>query len=263
MLRVLDGKAYLVWMNAGEAFDQETVTLTETAAAMDIRFASFDTVTGKFTDFAAVCSNQVLDMLPDVLLLEDGPAVVWLSETANDLYNRTEAGRLYAAVCVNGQWQIPQLLASGLSGVDSLTAGASDKLNAQVWYSAGDPDSPESKDIYTLSFFPESGGGLYVNPASPYITGTAADTKPDWTEDGLSYYSGGAIQTPWGETGAEPRAISECLVTGDGTQAILFTQAGEDGNAAVYALFQDGGGWSQPVAVAQGGLLIPSFAGGP
>lgn len=114
VLRVLNGKVYLVWMNAGEMFTSEDVTLEQTAAAMDIRFASFDAVTGQFKDFASVCSNQVLDMLPDVLLLEEGPAVVWLSETANDLYNRTEAGSLYAARCVDGTWEEPQLLASGL-----------------------------------------------------------------------------------------------------------------------------------------------------
>ena len=263
VLRVLDGTAYLAWMNAGHAFTAETSGLEETAAAMDIRFAAFDEGAGGFGQFATVSAPDygVLDMLPDILLLENGPAVVWLAETANDLYNRSGTGSLYAAACMDGQWQAPQPLSSGLSGVDSLTAGSSDGFDAQVWYSAGDPDDPESKDIYTLSFFPDGSGGLITNPAYPYTDNAAADTKPYWTEDGLSYYSGGAIQTPWGETGADLPGDQYCLVTGDGTQAILYTQAGEDGTTSIYALFQDGGGWSQPVAAAQGGLLVPSLDG--
>lgn len=261
-LRVLNGKAYLVWMNAGETFTSEDVTLEQTAAAMDIRFASFDAATGQFKDFAAVCSNQVLDMLPDVLLLEEGPAVVWLSETANDLYNRTEAGSLYAARCVDGTWEEPQLLASGLSGVDSLTAGCTDPYgsSAQVWYSAGDPDDAGAKELCSYSFWWFTDGSLEAYPDQP-TENDVPDTKPYWTEDGLSYYSGGTIQTPWGETGTDLPSDQYCLVTGDGVQAILFAQSGEDGNSDIYALFQDGGGWSEPVEVAQGGLLATSFAG--
>lgn len=262
VLRVLNGKAYLVWMNAGQTFTSEDVTLEQTAAAMDIRFASFDAAAGRFKDFAAVCSNQVLDMLPDVLLLDKGPAVVWLSETANDLYNRTEAGSLYAARCVNGTWEEPRLLASGLSGVDSLTVGRTDPYSsgAQVWYSAGDPDDAEAKEVCSYSFWWLTNGSLEAYPGQP-TENDVPDTKPYWTEHGLSYYSDGTIQTPWGETGTDLPSDQYCLVSGDGVQAILFAQSGEDGNSAIYALFQDGGGWSEPVAVAQGELLVPSFGG--
>lgn len=262
VLRVLNGKAYLVWMNAGQTFTSEDVTLEQTAAAMDIRFASFDAAAGRFKDFAAVCSNQVLDMLPDVLLLDKGPAVVWLSETANDLYNRTEAGSLYAARCVNGTWEEPRLLASGLSGVDSLTVGRTDPYSsgAQVWYSAGDPDDAEAKEVCSYSFWWLTNGSLEAYPGQP-TENDVPDTKPYWTEHGLSYYSDGTIQTPWGETGTDLPSDQYCLVSGDGVQAILFAQSGEDGNSAIYALFQDGGEWSEPIAVAQGELLVPSFGG--
>ena len=262
VLRVLGGKAYLVWMNAGEKFAAEDVTLEQTAAAMDIRFACFNTATGQFKDFASVCSNQVLDMLPDVLLLESGPVVVWLSEAANDLYNRTQAGSLYAARCVDGAWQTPQLLVSGLSGVDSLTAGRTDPYSSsvQVWYSAGDPDDAGAKELCSYSFWWLTNGTLEGYPGQP-TENDVPDTKPYWTEEGLSYYSGGTIQTPWGETGADLPSDRYRLVTGDGTQAILFAQAREDGGSSLYAMFQDGGGWSQPVQAAQGGLITPSFDG--
>ena len=177
VVRVMNGQVYVVWQDADRPLTAADTPDT-IPAVIDLSCAVFDETTRTFTTLATV-GTEYYDTTADLVWMEDGPAVVWTSNSSNQPMGG-------GAVCALHRQKIgaetAQTLADGLGVVDGLTAEG-----AQVWFSAdtdGVADTFSDREIFH-----------YDGAELRQLTDNAvADTKPARTGGTTVWYSGGVLQ---------------------------------------------------------------------
>ncbi|MDI9469585.1 MAG: leucine-rich repeat protein [Bacillota bacterium] len=213
---VSDGTyAYLIWQNGIRVFD-ETVTLEEMAAAVDLRYARFDGST--FTDFATLTSSSTAyESRPRIAVNNAEVTVVWQENSAADIFSLEETQSLYRRTLLDGAWSDCELLFSGIASIGSLDTAYNDGVNV-VAYTAktgSDPEQMHDSDLF------------YIDGSTHYrlTDDSAADDSVFFLRQGdqaeLYWCSDALIKRLAGGNVSEAREIiSTYDITGSGIQVI-------------------------------------------
>ena len=243
-LKVLNDTAYLVWQDAVRALTASD-TQDTTPALMDISCAVFDDGEGAFTTLGTV-GTDYYDTTADVVLLDSQPAVVWTSNSGN-------SALIWSGAICSLHRQVlgseMETLAANLYQVDGLVADGS-----QVWFSA-DTDG-DSETLADREIFHCDGSTL-----ERLTNNDAADTKPTLTGGQLAWYSGGTVVCGGNTVALAADTDRYQYVRSDtGMEAIVYLEDDEVRKTTLYASFNDGSGWGDPIALTGTTGNIGSFS---
>lgn len=243
-LKVLNDTAYLVWQDAVRALTASD-TQDTTPALMDISCAVFDDGEGAFTTLGTVGTGYY-DTTADVVLLDGQPAVVWTSNSGNSALTWTGATYSLHRQVLGSEMET---LAANLYQVDGLVADGS-----QVWFSA-DTDG-DSETLADREIFHCDGSTL-----ERLTNNDAADTKPTLTGGQLAWYSGGTVVCGGNTVALAADTDRYQYVRSDtGMEAIVYLEDDEVRKTTLYASFNDGSGWGDPIALTGTTGNIGSFS---
>lgn len=150
----------------------------------------------------------------------------------------------------NGTAWIDETLADGLGAIDQTATDGN-----RIWFSADtdlDASTFADRDIFLYD-------GSVTNLTN---TNDVADTKPVYVDGNVLWYSGGTLVTGNGDT------ISLAVDTdrysyvrsGSGLEAVVYVLTdGETRVSSLYASFNDGTGWGEPILLNSAGGNIGSF----
>ena len=245
-LKVLNDTAYLVWQDAVRALTASD-TQDTTPALMDISCAVFDAEAGAFTTLGTV-GTDYYDTTADVVLLDGQPAVVWTSNSGNSALNWSGATYSLHRQVPDGGSDM-ETLAGGLYQVDGLAADG-----GEVWFSAdtdGDSETLADREIFH-----------YDGSALEQLTNNdAADTKPALTGGRLAWYSGGTVVCGGNTVALAADTDRYQYVRSDtGMEAVVYLEDDEVRKTTLYASFNDGSGWGDPIALTGTTGNIGSFS---
>ena len=248
VLQVLNGTAYLMWQDASRPLTGND-DVASTAAAMDISIAAFDSGTGAFHSMGTVGTNHY-DGAASIGMLGGQPAVVWASNSGeNPLAASGRVGAIHRAVWDGTAW-IDETLADGLGAIDQTATDGN-----RIWFSADtdlDASTFADRDIFLYD-------GSVTNLTN---TNDVADTKPVYVDGKVLWYSGGTLVTENGDTIslAEDTDRYSYVRSGSGLEAVVYVLTdGETRVSSLYASFNDGTGWGEPILLNCAGGNIGSF----
>lgn len=247
LLTTLDGTAYLLWQDASRPLISNDDVST-TAQVMDISVAAFDTAGGTFTSLGSV-GTEFYDGAVSAGLTDGRLTVVWASNSGNNpLAANGQVGALHRAVWDGGQF-VSETLEENFGAIDqTATDGTS------IWFSADtDYDSGTLNDREIF---------CYHNGLSQCTDNDVADTKPSFQNASLLWYSGGALVTEAGEAIplAEDTDRYDYVQSSSGMEAVVYTVTDETRVSALYASFNDGTGWGEPILLNSASGNVGSFS---
>lgn len=239
VLSVVDGTAYLAWINENKVLTAED-TFSDYCKAMDIAYARFDGETNAFADVSTIETNEQADFLPAITVVGGKPAIAWISNTENDPVQGTGTNCVRTAILEDGSWTV-HTWADDLQMIDGLcVSDEEDVLNVYVSQDQDEDISTiDDKEIFRIT---ESG-------AEQVTDNKAADVKPFVSDGKIYWYSGGQL-TDGAENIELAQDTDRIYTASDGENAvILYVKINEDNSSTVYGSFKDSYGWGQPVEV--------------
>lgn len=227
----LNGAVYLMWKNATRALTEED-TVDTIPGTIDLQYAYFRERRNDFQDFITIGVTENYDTCAQLAQTDNGLAVVWVSTDAAGVFGSEDAAYSIYRKCGSQQQEV---LASGLGYIDGLAAYGND-----IWFTAdtdGDCTTMHDRELFSIS-----GGEIIqitddaVSDASPFI----ANGTLGWYRDGVLCLAEKEISVP-------ADATRSCYAAGDGMEAILYVQDDAVRKSTLYAIFNEGSGWGEPV----------------
>lgn len=244
-LKTINDTVYLVWQDATRSLTAEDTDET-IPALLDITCYRFDPASNAFSRMGK-SGTEYYDSTMDMTMVDGKFAVVWVSNSANSPFGGSE--KTYSIQrLAEGQWY-PDTLVDNLYLVDGLAADGED-----IWFSAdtdGDPNTLADREIFHFD-----GSTL-----EQVTHNDVADLKPAITGGQLVWYSDGAIQN-----GQDTVALAadtdryQYLCSDTGMEAIVYLEDNQFRKSTLYASFNDGTGWGEPMALTGTTGNIGSFS---
>lgn len=247
LLKVLDGKAYLLWQDASRPLTAAD-DVAATAALMDISVAVFDPNAGTFAPLGTVGTDGY-DGAVSAAMVDGALSVVWASNSGeNPLAADGPVGALHRAVWDGFAWTV-EMLAQDLGAIDQTAADGS-----QIWFSADtdyDADTVADREIF-----------LFNGDLLQLTRNDVADTKPTCLDGKVLWYSGGAITAEDGKVIplAEDTDQYDYVRSKNGLEAVVYAVTDTSRISALYASFNDGTGWGEPILLNSSGGNIGGFS---
>jgi hypothetical protein len=260
-LEVLDGEAWLVWIDANRKLTSAD-TLDTAAGVLDISAARFDTTTASFTDILSVSSDEAMDALPEIASNGNGTiTAIWARSDSEGFFAKAGQSSIVLANFDGQSWSEPTELYGNLNQLDKLALSYKDGTPLVAWTVDIDGDLTTTEDME-----------LYLN-GTRVTTNEVIDSKPQFAQDTLYWYSGAKIATihnfssqdisyPLFEDTNIPTDRFEVFENASGGAAIVFAQP--DGlRSELYSYNYDSttGQWGGASAVSEEGKAIGSFSG--
>ncbi len=233
ILTEVNGVLYVIWKNASRALTAED-TVDTIPGTIDLQYGWFRENRNWFQDITTVGVTGNYDTCAQLVYTDNGLAMVWVSTDAASIFGSEDATYSIYRKCGSQQ---PEVLASGLGYIDGLAAYGND-----IWFTAdtdGDCTTMHDRELFSLS-----GGEITqitddaVSDASPFI----ANETLGWYRDGVLCLADEEVFVP-------ADAARSCYVTGDEMDAILYVQDDAMRKSTLYAMFNDGTGWGEPMTL--------------
>lgn len=258
---VTDGtNVFVTWQNSKTVFTPETATMEGYAAAGEISVAKYNSATGTFETAQTVTNNATLDTTP-VLACGNGTVkVVWVNNSANDIFGVMGSNTIKTATFSNGTWSNKTTVKAGLTSIHSLDATIS---NSKLYVAYAYDMDNNSDDITDLEVF------QLVMDGSNVITtrltdNSVPDSAPQYGEIGgvkkLYWYSEGNLNRLDNLDGsakttvfASPTGVNDTFTiaqSGSSANYIIWSQM-VDEHVEFYSTVFDGTKWSEPVQICQ------------
>lgn len=244
-LKTINDTVYLVWQDATRPLTAEDTNKT-IPALLDLTCYRFDPTSQAFSRMGKF-GTEYYDSTMDMTMVDGKFAVVWVSNSVNSAFGGKE--KTYSIQRLMYGQQNPVTLVSDLYLVDGLAADGED-----IWFSAdtdGDPNTLADREIFHFD-----GSTL-----EQVTHNDVADLKPVITGGQLVWYSDGAIQN-----GQDTVALAtdtdryQYLRSDTGMEAIVYLEDDELRKSTLYASFNDGSGWGEPIALTGTTGNIGSFS---
>lgn len=245
-LKVVNDTAYLAWQNMSVPAADDA-QLVDVLAQYDISAAVFDTENCRFSVASISGENGSLDMLPTICGKDGCVTVVWLNNSSNDCFSSNSTGSILSCSLEENSWGEPQTLYSELGYVDSLVADYSGDGELQVYYCMDcDGDATTTDDFE-----------LFKN-GSQYTSNSRVDSGVSIINGSPCWFGGDGLRGAYSISGVETDRYQ--ILDGNDVTAVLFTQ--NDGvKSRLVAVFNDGSGWGNPLALTDGTDYVESFSG--
>lgn len=226
-----NGTLYVIWKNASRALTAED-TVDTIPGTINLQYGWFRESRNRFQDITTIDVAGNYDTCAQLAQTDNGLAVVWVSTEAAGVFGSEDAAYSIYRKCGSQQQEV---LASGLGYIDGLAAYGND-----IWFTAdtdGDCTTMHDRELFSIS-----GGEIIqitddaVSDASPFI----ANGTLGWYRDGVLCLAEKEISVP-------ADATRSCYAAGDGMEAILYVQDDAVRKSTLYAIFNEGSGWGEPV----------------
>lgn len=146
-----DGNSlYVVWQNSKTIFS-EVVTLGDAAKAGEIAVAKLNSASYTFDASTILTGNETMDTQPQVAVSGDKAAVVWTTNSENDLFGITGRNTIQCSELSGALWTAPQTLVSDQNVIPSLCVGYSDNLATVAFTVDSDNNlgTIDDRDLFT------------------------------------------------------------------------------------------------------------------
>ncbi len=243
VLYINQNEVYVAWQNASRPLTADD-TVQSTAQAMDISIAQL--VSQRVYHLGTVGTGYY-DGAVSMTLDEAGdPCVVWVSNSSeNILSSQGNTCSLHKAVIKDGEIT-QQTLATGLGCIDQTACDGE-----LIWFAMDtdyDGTTLADREVYCYD------GTLY-----PLTDNNTAETAVAFT-DGVNWYENGTVNTPSGYAPLlENTDVYKYLKSAQGLDCVVYTVTGNDRISSLYASFNDGSGWGEPILIEGGNGSIGSF----
>lgn len=245
LLTVLNGTPYLVWQNADRPI--ETADPIATAACMDLACARYDAAAKTWEILGDGFGTEgVYDGTMSLTLLDGQPAVYYTANATNDPISGAGANTtLHRAVWTGETWQEETLL-ENLGAVDHTAANGD-----TVWFTA-DTDlngaTWQDRELF-----------VWDGSLRQLTNDDVMDSKPSYADGRLTWFSGDSM-TDGTETVAMTADADryQVLQSADVTY-LVYTVTDSNRISRLYASFNDGSGWGEPLQLSDGRGCIRSF----
>ncbi len=232
---------HLVWLKANTEFAQG-ITLSETAAELDVYYSKFDVETGEFSEPVNLSNSEhIYDFDPYVTSTGQGLTVVWGSNHDNDMFSAVESYSITAATLTENGWEA-ETMAENLAALNGFAACEKDG-ELCVYVSAhtdGQIGTMEDLELYSI----DQGQVLRLTE-NTYI-----DSAPEcfggnlyWYVDGKLTDGENAISFPTQKTNYMIISNADQTVT-----AVVYSVLSNDKHD-LYVTINNGSGWGEPVCV--------------
>ena len=242
VLKEVDGTVYVLWQNASRPLTAQD-DVNSLPGLLDISCAYFWSNVSSFQLLDTVGTGHY-DTAADITTVDGTPYVVWASNSANSAFEGEGAYSIHRQALSEGA--TAETLLSGLNLVDALTADGD-----KVWYST-DTDA-ESSAMADYAVF------CWDGETTTQISEQSA-TKPALVNGILTWYEDGAIRV--GEQSVSLASDTDryqYLVSPTGMEAVVYTVDSDIRQTTLYASFNDGTGWGDPITLSGISGNISSF----
>lgn len=210
VLKNLNGKPYLLWSNCSKVLNDDA-DMNSVLSCIDISFASFD---GKdFSEISKINSNNCMDVMPDIAIIDGFPVVIWISNTENDVFLSEGNTKIHKAIKKGSSWEITEV-AGNLNGINSITIIEEDKSPA-IYYSAdtdGNFMTSDDCEIFKIK----------NNEVSQITQNNVMDSYIVSFNNRVYWNSNGSVTNGTDTISCENLNGSFCIV-GDNNAAIVYT----------------------------------------
>lgn len=256
---VSDGEnTYVAWVDADRTFD-ESVSMTEMAGACEIKIAKLNPATMRFENVQRLTDNAVLDIKPSVYLKNGKAAVVWKSNSENNLFGTSGTESIRKAEEQNDGTFSSETIYSGNNAIYELVGSA-----GHIAFTT-DTDITTAEDI-EVKVISADGAVTQLTDNDEQEHHLAFSTIDGETM--LTYSCGGTIHGSSDMTDCTALTDEETQINGSyqfvssGGVTKLYSAENKDNACEIYTYAQDNSGiWSGGLQVSDTGAYIqsPSF----
>ena len=243
VLKELDGTVYVLWQNANRPLTAHD-SVDTLPGTMDICCSVLES-----GNVLATVGTEYYDTAADITLIDGTPYVVWASNSSNSAFGGEGTYSIHRQAVIPYTETETETLITGLNTVDSLVADGS-----AVWYSTDTNIDSNSISDYAVFYFDGQSTKQISNPGA---------TKPALVNGTMTWYENGAVRL-----GDEliPLATDtdryQYLVSSTGLEAIVYTVDSDMRQTTLYASFNDGSGWGNPITLSGISGNVSSFSAG-
>lgn len=242
LLQVENGTAYLVWQDAGRPLTAED-DVTSMASVMDVSAACWN---GEGFDLLGSFGTEFYDGAMSLTLTEGQPTVCWASNGDNDVFFGGGLTSALHRASFDGEEWFCETLAEELGAIDRTAA-----WNDTVWFTAdavGD-GIPTDRELF-----------CYDGELTRLTEDEVIDSKPAVLDGKLLWFRDEAL-TDGGETIPMAYVTDRYQYLKDGAmEALVYVANDSEQRSGIYASFNDGSGWGEPIALTAGETNIGSFS---
>ncbi len=255
---VVGNDVYVLWQSAKTELT-ENMSMTEMAAAMELKLARYDEAGGAFTDVQTLTDNGIYETAHRLTDVNGTPVVYWVENSAGDMFCQTGTNTVCRAEKSGDRWT-RSVVAAVEAPIATLRAGTLGTEEAVAW--TVETEEAEEEGRFTRKGYLWTAAGQTVRDLGAvnavYFTPAGTENTPAlaWYDGTDLKYITAAAGEPANmvETGTLERTPHAILISGDGSKhSILYTGSHGEGGANLYAVTYDSvkGQWGLPVALTE------------
>lgn len=250
LLTQLEGKVYLLWQDASQPLTEDD-TLDSAAGLLDISCAEFDPETAAFSPLGTIGTSGY-DGAFSAAVYEGELVVAWMANSGTSpLHFYPGDASLHRAVLSGSHWT-SRMLADNLNTADQTATDGK-----RVWFSGDtDNDNASFEDMELFLWDDETDQLLQLTDND------VIDSKPQFHDGQLFRYSDGALVSDTAAIAlAENTDVYRYLRSSADLEAMVYVVTEPDTRlSSLYASFNDGTGWGDPIRLDGGNGNIGSFS---
>lgn len=227
-----DGRIYLVWKNAARALTNSD-TLEDVTEQIDLRFAEW--AGSSFYNFKSF-GTEYYDTSAVAAFNGSYPVVTWVSNTENSTFAGDAPSYSIHRREIRNAAET-ELVADELYHIDGLASDGS-----SIWFTAdtdGDAATVSDRELFRVA------GGMLLQLTDNEVP----DTKPTIVDGTLMWYSDGVLCSDGKQVGMAADTDRYSYVVGENMEAVLYVEDDAVRKSTLYASFNDGTGWGDPIAL--------------
>lgn len=255
---VMNKKAYVIWQDAGEAFDSDA-QLDDVAGKMGITAAEFHPASQTFTVTSLVENSGYLNTLPTICGYQNKVVAAWVENKSNQWFGATTDNSICISTWDGTTWTEMTRAYENINAVSSLAVDYFNENTYLVYSVDGDNSLETTEDME-----------LYVN-GTKITDNTCIDSAPQFSNHKLYWYSDGTIlyaddmTAPVGQTILDESVIllsDDYQIVEEGLNRAIIYSVSDDVCSELYGVFYDDvtDSWGIPVQLTDEGGSISGSA---
>ncbi|MBR1931848.1 MAG: leucine-rich repeat protein [Lachnospiraceae bacterium] len=249
---------YVVYQDSQKQYGAgDDPELSEYAASFGVCVAKYDAVRGRFDEIGTFYDGKYC-FQPAMYADENGCTLVWLENSAGNIFGAEGSNILKSATYSGGKWSSPLVLKSGLKMVTSLAVGETDGAVTVVY--AEDEDNDLTTPQQTLRCL--SGGEVTASREHATVSNLTFLSVPGSTETVLCGNDSGALVTFDGALAGTMVLPEGTMDSGSpvyaGSDAVYYMKTGENGTRDIACSCYIEGAWYD-VTLTEESEYVDSF----
>ncbi|MBE5927711.1 MAG: hypothetical protein E7270_12210 [Lachnospiraceae bacterium] len=135
---------YIIWQEAKQSLADD-VTLLDTAKAIELKAAKYDSATGRFVSLGTITNNNMYESQPQISADDNGVYAVWSENSVNNVFGVEGTNKIYKSAYnyAEGSWN-SSVVVEDVARVDALDMGM---LSGEIHMAYADNESGTGKIV--------------------------------------------------------------------------------------------------------------------